>query len=267
MVDAAVAVGDANGPSASAQRAPGPREGKRRAPGDGGTCAGEVGSDPVTVISGCSRRPRAARGTESPVAPEQCPTSSPGRIGSIAAASPIAASGTQRSTTSARSGTGWPRRNGPATATPAAGRATARAEPMRPAPISAQQQGPSEADPKVVDVSMGDLGPVPDHGVPVAFWVKVRRQIRLRSGPVKVTASSWRVHRVRGCATPAGRNSIDRGPEIRRSGDTIATCPATRSVTTPGWPAGRVLPRASVARSSWRREHRSCSAPAPRMQT
>ena len=77
-----------------------------------------------------------------------------------------------------------------------------RARPRRPPPTTAQQQGPSEADPKVVDVSMGDLGPVPDHGVPVAFWVKVRRQIRLRSGPVKVTASSWRVHRVRGSQHP-----------------------------------------------------------------
>jgi hypothetical protein len=86
----------------------------------------------VTVISGCSEK---ACGWDlsgaSVVAPEQWPTSRPGRGAIAAAAFAIAASGTASRTTLA-SGAVAPRPRGPSTGTPAARSAAASAVPRRP---------------------------------------------------------------------------------------------------------------------------------------
>src|SRR4051794_5496704 len=87
-------------------------------------------------MSGC--RPNASCGarTSSPVAPEQWPTSRPGRTVTARAAAAISASGTHSSATSAPAPS-KPRPNGPRTGRPAALSAPASARPRRPRPTIA----------------------------------------------------------------------------------------------------------------------------------
>jgi hypothetical protein len=102
-----------------------------------GTPANEV--SPVTVMRGWMPRASCGASGSRVVAPEKCPTSRPGATS--AAAEPISASGTARSTMSASAAVA-PRPRGPVTSTPAPRSAAATARPTRPSPTTATAPRP-----------------------------------------------------------------------------------------------------------------------------